>query len=181
MAKATEVERAYERCSILNAIVRHIRDDALTRPTETVWLNLGLVEEGDKKAEALARIEHLFDELQALIEHLFVLDMAAQFERASRARVKNYVGAARSALIGPMKKANFPTLSSKIIKEATDFEGMTAFIKLLEGHIDKDLLAQLKAVRNARNVFAHGIDVMVVPSISREEVRNSLTDALGAM
>ena len=170
MAKATEVERAYERCSILSAIVRHVRDDALTRPTRAVWLKLGWVEEGDTKPEALA-----------LMEQLSVLDMAAQFERASLARVQYYIGSARKGFTGPMKKEKLPELSSKVIKETADFENMTDFLKLLEGHIDKDLLGHLKAVRSARNAFAHGIDVKVPPSVVREDVRDSLMDALAAM
>jgi len=181
MANATEVERAYERCSVLSAIVRHVRDDALARPTEAMWLKLGLVEEGDTKPEALARMEQLFDEVQALIEHLFVLDMAAQFERASLARVKNYIGSVRSGFTAPMKKAKLPARASKVIKVAADFENMTTFLNLLEGHIDKELLEQLKAVRSARNVFAHGIDVKVLPPVSREDVRDSLMDSLAAM
>ena len=176
MAKATEVERAYDRCSILSAIVRHIRDDALARPTEAVWLKLGLVEEGDKKPEAVARMERLFDELQALIEHLFVLDMTAQFERAAMSRVTNYIG---SACIP--HKAGLPSLATKVIKNKKDFENMIDFLRLLEDHIDTDLLEQLNMIRKARNIFAHGVDVRVLPSISREDVRDSLKDALAAM
>ena len=178
MVSSRHISDAFERCRGLSAIIRHVRNDALKRPNEEIWRALGLVMDGDTKAEAISRLERRFDELQALIDHIFILDMAAQFERTAAARIENYIGSARSAFAKRINQEKFPALATAVVKEASDFQGLNAYVRLLESHIDGELKDKLKLIRGARNSFAHGIDVRVPPPISAQDARDTLIDSL---
>lgn len=181
MAGTDAVQRAYDRCSVLRAIVQRVRADALARPSERRWVELGIVDPADKQDAARESLERLFDELQALIEHVFVLDMGSQFERSANQRVDNYVGHVRKAARKASAGSGLPRLSADIVRGADDYRGMQSYLALLERHIDGELYEKLQEVRVARNNFAHGTDIMALPGISREEARDSLCEALKSM
>ena len=181
MAAGSEIDSAFRRAQILTLILERLRNEAVGKPTEKRWTDFGILEVGEKAEEASKKIEKTFDELLSLLNHVAILDMAASFERASRARIGTRIGEARSSLKEGLKKRPLPAYYARLVYDLAAFDGLKSIGGLLENHLAAEFMDKIDAVRDSRNTFAHGTSLQAGPKIDREEAREALNLALGLL
>lgn len=177
MARQDPLEAAYQRSSLMIALLQAIRDDALKDPTRNRWKDLGLVEVGDTKSEAFNKITSAFEEILNLLNHVRIVDLTASFELLARQRMDNHLGEARKALSGSAKKRLLPVFHERLALGSGDFGGLNDYIHLLDGHLSKEVVAALKVIREARNAYAHGTDLGTPPKVSADQTLANLSAA----
>jgi hypothetical protein len=178
MAKEpTPVDRAFERCKLLAQVVALEYRRARANPLDDRYATLGITERGELKADAVHQIEEAFSDLEALVNHLTILDMAAAFEKMFNARIATAVGEARKTLRG---KHRGPVLAGRdgIVREMEDFRGLSNITNLIGADLDEQVKKRIESVRENRNRFAHGTDLTTPPTIPREEARDALNEAV---
>ncbi len=104
-----------------------------------------------------------FADLLGLVGHLTILDMAASFEVASQARLGTRLGEVRSALAAGGRKRFLPPYALRLVRDRDEFGSLRAVAALLDGEADEALLDAFDAVRQARNNFAHGTEILSAP------------------
>jgi len=84
----------------LAKLIRLEYDRARATRSINRYVDLGVIPRGEKmeKATALRQIEEAFGDLDALVDHLTILDMAAALEKLFNARISTAVGEARRTL-----------------------------------------------------------------------------------
>lgn len=181
MAGLEKLAQARRRSVILAAIVERAREEATRNPFDKRWLELGLVEQGQTSVEARQRIAKVFDELQGLLNHVALLDLTRAFELLARARIGNRLGQARGDLAVSSSKGKLPAYHERLLPRLEDFQRLVDYLNLLEGHVDEDLSAALRVIKESRNTFAHGGDVTVPPKVGADEAMAHLQAALDVL
>lgn len=175
--KRNPVEAAADRVAILRAIVERERRRAEANPDDARNVELGLVEEGQTRAEARARIAEVFDELAYLIDHLGVAHMAACFEAAALARMATVVGEARSAVERARKGAG--RWPANLVRGAGSFEGLHDIGTVMA--LDPETQAMFSAIRQVRNGFGHAPKLDGPPLVTSSEALETLRDLLARL
>jgi ribosomal 50S subunit-associated protein YjgA (DUF615 family) len=177
---SSPVDQAFERCSLLARLIDSEYDRARANPTDERYVNLGVIERGEKVAKAKAQIEQAFDDLVAIVEHLTILDMAAALERLFKARIATAVGEARRTL---REKHRGDALAArvKLVREIEDFQGLNDITKLISADLSGEMQEQLDKVRENRNRFVHGTDLRNPPTILKEEAQAALNEAVALL
>ena len=167
-------EQAFFRCKVLLTIIAMAKNRAITDRTNQYAISLGIIENGDKREDAKPKIDNMFSQLEGLVTHLTILDVATSFEIAFRTRLENAVGEARKAV---RKNYNLKTLfkvRESLVQEVDNYRGIGGVEALLGPQLDRDLLEKLKIIRDNRNQFAHGTDIEILPTIESEDVLEAL-------
>jgi hypothetical protein len=172
---ASLVDNAFQRCLLLARILTQARDRALGNPMSDHNTNLGLVQKGQKKQEAITSIETAFEELGALINHLAILHMAASFEMQFRTWLGTAIGEARSAIRDRYKKT-VPLYVGRagLVREQDDFQGLARIEQLLSGRVSDEISEALSLIRENRNEFSHGKDIRIPPTITQQQTLDAL-------
>lgn len=175
MPKRTLIEEAHRRGRILSAVLVQARERAKSDPLNGKWADCGLVNQGDKKDVALATINETFDRLSEFISYITILDMAASFEEAARRRMTTHVGEARKRLEGK-KPFELPFYKQKFMRDPADFGSLAAIWGLLESQAGVDATANFEAIREVRNLIAHGSQPQGPPKIDVDTALETLDD-----
>jgi len=123
------------------------------------------IAKSENKGMALAKLNRIFDEIDGLIAHLTLLDIAAAFEKAFRESLKNAVGEARKIIHDQYNIPSLAEVREKLVRNVDKYEGLGTIEVLLEGYMEPELLKALRLIRENRNNFAHGTDVKSPPTI----------------
>jgi len=172
MVATTPVDGAFERSRRLETIPRWARERAHTDPLGQRYVEIGITAPGDRHAEARRKIEEAFADLDGLVNHLAILDMAAAFEMFFSSRLGTTIGEARKSIRA--SPAIGVAWAENLVGKAGDFEGLSG-IEGLMGLADK---AQLRSIKTDRNRFAHGTDLRDPPTSDSELVRTILNDLI---
>lgn len=176
----TPVDQAFERCRLLASVVAREYERARANPTDARYADFGVTEQGMNKADAKRQIEQAFGDLEALIDHLTILDMAAAFEGLFKARIATAVGAARKTL-----RSKYPNSAlaarAGLVHDAEEFQGLRDITKLIDADLDDHVKERLESIRKNRNRFAHGAVLSSPPTIFREDARDALNEAVSLL
>jgi hypothetical protein len=172
------VEKAFFRCEILLKILddtkrRTISDKANQFPYA---FSLGIIEKGDTIDEAKLKIESIFSQLESLITHLTILDVAASFENIFRERLKNAIGEARKAVRKNYKIQTLFKVREELVQDVAAYSGLGGLETLLGPQLDQELLGKLKAIRANRNRFVHGTEIHALPTIDGADALKALRE-----
>ncbi|RVU15334.1 hypothetical protein [Methylobacterium oryzihabitans] len=181
MPDPTPIDAAYRRGQILMAILTRLREQALANPAHPRWVELGLCPAYETKRQAVADLQATFADLLGLVGHLTLLDMAASFEVASQARLGTRLGEVRSALAAGGRKRVLPPYALRLVRDRDEFGSLRAVAALLDGEADEALLDAFDAVRQARNNFAHGTEILSAPVADPDAARDTLNAVLGLL
>ena len=176
----TSVDQAFERCRLLARLIEMEYERARANPTIQRYIDLGIIQRGDKIGEARKQIDQVFGDLIALVDHLIILDMAAALERVFKLRIATAVGEARKTLRAGHRSLVLAA-REKLVREADDFEGLSDITKLIGADLSGEMQQLLEKVRENRNRFAHGTDVRNVPTILGEDARAALNEAVALL
>lgn len=175
----TRVDQAFNRCELLAKLVEWERQRAAANPFDERYIALGIIKRGEKmrKLETLKSIHATFDEIAALVEHLTILDMAASLEHLFQSRIATAAGEARKTL---RSNYNSSVLAAqpKIVREADDFKSLAEIVRILSENLSKETQEKINKVRENRNIFAHGTNIRVAPTILKEDARAALNEAV---
>jgi len=152
---------------------------ARANPLDRRYTDLGITKWGGlpKKADAQKSIEEAFGDLQALINHITILDMAAAFEGLFKAQIATAVGEARKTLKGKHKETVLAG-RERLVREAKDFQGLSNIMELISPNLDERDKERLESVRENRNRFTHGTDITAPPTIRSDDAREALNNAI---
>lgn len=179
---SSPVSEAFERYRKLSHILEYVRRVSLENPTGERNVELGLTTLGQPKRDAVRSIEQSLEDLGGLVSHLAILDMAAAFEDHVRSRLATAVGEARRVVRrGYRENTPFHRARERLIHGAEDFQGMSAIIKLIRGHVSQELIQDIESIRENRNKLSHGTDVHVPPTITIEKARDTLQKIIDAL
>ena len=178
MANSSALDAAYRRCRTLTLLVERARSEAVANPSQDRWKDFEITSPGDSRVACAAKVNDAFDQILNLLNHVTILDMAASFEMATKARLGTRIGDTRSAIAAAVQKNSLPVYHARLVRSQKDFDGLNSLAELLQGHIDENVSEVLSAVRESRNAFAHGTDVTVPPKAGREEALGALREAL---
>lgn len=181
MTGPNRIEAAYRRRQMLFNILIWLRRQAIANPADKRWAELGLASAYETKAKTQQELNASFDELLALVEHLAILDMASSFEVASQRRLGTRVGEARSVLTKSARKGQSADVLSYLVRQTESFGSMKAVEDFCRVFIDKEIIDEFALVREARNNFAHGTDVLSAPVIDVERARENLNTVLNSI
>lgn len=172
----TALQQALARCALLSRFIKAERERALNNPDSPRNVEFGLLTPGLKKAVAIKQLEKIFDELEQLMSHVTILDMAAAFEDAFRKRLDTAIGEARKTLA---EKHPDGALAGRqaIVRDTQSVDGLHDMLSFLEGDLAQDIKTNLKRVRTSRNRFAHGTPLTDVPDISTHDAWGALNHA----
>jgi hypothetical protein len=171
MVGATPVDGAFERARRLQAIVSWARERAVNDPLNDGYAEVGNTARGDRQADARRKIEEAFTDLDSLLNHLAILDMAAAFEKHFSARLASTIGEARKSIRAALGIA----WADNLVTKAGGIEGLAGIEALMAYAADK---SPLKSIKTDRNRFAHGTDLRAPPTIDREQARIILDDLI---
>lgn len=181
MTGTNRIEAAYRRRQMLCSILIWTRRQAIANPADKRWAAIGLASAFESKAETQQELNASFDELFALVEHLAILDMASSFEVASQRRLGTRVGEARSVLANRARKGQSADVLGYLVRQTESFGSMKAVEDFCRFFIDKAVIDELALVREARNNFAHGTDILSAPVIDVERARTNLNKVLDSI
>lgn len=176
MAKESPIDRAHRRGQILDAIIKQARTRAEQSPQDEKLVILGIINVGEKKQDAIRKINEAFDELLELAAYISLLDMARSLERISRDRIGNHIGQMKKTINDKKGKETLPVYRERLIVEREKFRGLGGIELLVQGYLGDDSATKLTAIREARNNFAHGEDVDGFPSVDRNSTRDVLNE-----
>jgi hypothetical protein len=168
------VEAARSRCKLLLHLLTAAKTRALSDPTGNYTVDMGIIARGDKKADAVAKVNRVFEELDGLLAHVTLIDMTASLEKAFSSRLGTAVGEARKTLREGYNLGAFQRVHESLVRDAEDFQGLAGIEKLLSSQMSEELKDALRVVRSERNKFAHGTDVSVPPLINADEAFDAL-------
>jgi len=168
------VEQAFIRNAILLKIIDLARQRAQSDGSNKFALSLGIIDDGDKSADAERKIDHMFAQLKGLAAHLAILDIAASFEIGFRDRLRNAIGEARKAVKENYNQKALRKVCKQLIRDVEDYRGLGGIEKLLGPQLDQAILDNLKNIRDIRNNFAHGTDVEIPPTVDSAVARHVL-------
>lgn len=171
--------RCVRPASALVANPRSDKGSALSDPTHKRNVDFGLTEAGDRKADAVRKIEEAFEDLGNLLNHVAIIDMAGAFELVFRTRLGNAVGEIRRVVKEEYESGPFWASREDLVHQIDDFQGLRKISALLSGRMSKETADALSAIRENRNRFAHGTDIRTPPTITSEEAREALNDVIG--
>jgi hypothetical protein len=173
------VDQAFNRYQVLSRLLYIARQRALADPTHERNVNAGLTARGQRKQEAVRDIEEVFDDLDGLVGHLALLDMAGAFERHFRERLATAIGEARKA-VRERYRSGIPLYAHRegLIRDADDFQALTGIERLVGGRISDEVRDQWETIRRNRNDFAHGTSLREPPAITSEQARDTLNEII---
>ena len=177
MARRSLIDDAHRRGRILSAILLQARERAKSSPLDARWRDCGLINEGDTKQEAVETINQTFDRLSEFVSYITILDMAASFEEAVKRRLATHIGEARKK-INTSKPVELPFYRQRFLRDSSDFGSLAAIWSLLEGQAGIEEASNFEAVREARNLIAHGSQPSGAPKIDVETARQTLEDLM---
>ena len=178
MAKLNNIERAHARYSTLLRLIEMEIVRARANPTADRYLDLGIIDAGDKPTEATAKIDARLGEIRDLIEHLGVLDIAATFELSFRQKISNSIGEARNAINNQRKKAGKTLAAPSLVKNLKEMQGLASIKSILSAGLSIEVQVTMEKIRESRNNFTHGTDLGVPPAIDAQSALDCLLDVL---
>jgi hypothetical protein len=144
------------------------------------YKKLGIIQDGDKKADAVKRIEEAFSDLTGLVDHLTILDMATALEKSFSERITTAIGEARKAL---NEKFHASSLAARenMVRDGASFEGLNEIVALISASLSGEIRDTLDKVRQNRNRFAHGTDLRTPPTVLSDDARAALNEAFALL
>ena len=173
------VDRAYARYKILTRLLESARQRAVSDPTNERNVDLGLTTRGQKKEDAQRSIEEAFADLEGLVSHLAILDMAAAFEKYFRERLNTAIGEARK-VVRERYRSGMPLYAHRegLVRDAEDFQALVGIEQLIGGRISAEVHGAGEMIRKNRNAFAHGTDLQHPPTITIERAWETLNEII---
>lgn len=170
------VDEASIHVAVLKAIISAEAQRALDRPLDTRNIDLGILPSDRRWShdEAKDEIVRLFAVLELLLDHFNIAHMAASFENAARSRIDNAVGKARKTVekgCGPGDR--WP---ARLVREARHYQSLDSIGELIG--LSGDDRRSFDAIKRVRNELDHGVPIKDVPSITGEDTRVALVEAL---
>ena len=153
-------------------IIERARQTAFSNPLHQFNIDIGIVDVGDSKSEAMEKINDTFSDLSALIKHVSILHMAATFEDLFKKRLSSQIGDVRKGVRAQSREA----WRENLVRSAESFDGLREIEELLS--LPPGDSKQFKFVRDARNAFAHGASFKDDPIISELSTLDILRKAL---
>ncbi|HEX4113970.1 MAG TPA: hypothetical protein VH020_15665 [Stellaceae bacterium] len=175
------IDEAFDRYETLSRILEKARQSALSNPMHDRNIDLGLTQRGQKKGDAITRINETFEDLTSLINHLGILDMAAAFEKTFRARLGTAIGEARNVLRDNYKIETLRNVRQKLIHDPDNLRGLAKAISVIRATLSKEVAELLEAIRESRNNFAHGTDIRTPPGITAEKTKDTLNEIIKSL
>ncbi len=173
------VDQAFHRHRLLTALLEVSRKLALSDPTHERNLDVGLTARGQKRQDARRSIEDAFEDLGGLVNHLALLDMAAAFEDYFRVRLSTAIGEAKK-VVRERYRSSVPLYAYRdnLIRNADDFQGLANIERLIGRHLSAGVRDEWETIRKTRNSFAHGTDIRSPPTITSEQVKDTLNEII---
>ncbi len=175
----TPIDVAFARCELLERIVDKARTLALSDPLHDRNAAIGFLTRGERpsKRRATQDIELAFEALGMLINRITLLEMTAAFEGLYAAKLGNALGDARKHLREARSFSALYADREDLVRRLEDLRGLGGAISLLGARLGtKEKQDRLNAIHKNRNGFAHGIDTRLIPTIMREDVRDTLNE-----
>jgi len=141
-------------------------------------IELGLVEQGQRKSEVVSAINEAFEDLTNLMNHVRILDIAAAFELHFRARLRTAIGEARRVLREHYSIAPLADDRERLAIAVEDIQGLAEIASLIGGRLSNETSQTLSQIRADRNKFAHGTDIRVPPATTSEQARDVLNEII---
>lgn len=176
----TDVDKAFERCRLLAALVKAEYERARANPMQDRYVKMGVTQQGDTKGDAIKKIEDAFSDLTGLVDHLTILDMAATLEKVFGQRITTAVGEARKVLVETFHP-NALAARESMVRDSASFEGLREIVALIGSGLSGEVQELLSTVRENRNRFAHGTDLRNPPTVLTGDARNALNEAFALL
>ncbi len=141
-------------------------------------LRLGLIEAGDPKQKAEAKIEARISETRERLWVLSLLDMCMAFETECRLRMPTAVGEAERVVRKHYDVRIMAQFKNQLLRRPDDFGSLDALFKIVEQHVPGPASERLLRLRKQRNRAAHGQNRTQEDDVSLEEARDLLNSVL---
>lgn len=166
----------------MSRLLEFARVRAISDPTNERNVEAGLTPRGTKRADALGMIEDKFEELNALLNHIALIDMAGAFESYFRTRLGTAIGEVRK-VVRERYRSNLPLHAHRenLIRDAEEFQGLAEIGRLIGERISAEVRESWETIRRDRNSFAHGTDLRSTPDITGERARQTLNEIIAAL
>lgn len=172
------VDDAYRRYIYTGDGLARLYRSARANPLSEENLRLGLVEAGDSRKEAEAKIEVRIAATRKHVNALAFLDLCAAFENECRKRIPTAIGEVRRVVTEHYDSRALGAVKLELVKNGNDFRSLDAIFELMEGRSRGDGADTLKRLRATRNSIAHGNMDSEKDRMTLEDARETLNSVL---